>query len=335
MGRLGRNAFIALAALFLSALVTVLIPVLNHAMNEGKGRDGKPRIVDLSTFTLWNPQGQVAHQGPLRQDSTGPLYAYPLGLEVTSTGGNLLYGFSAYTYGFPTGALRTGFFLTIPAAAALQPTPVAASQANNGIPKYFTLVGDRYVATLPQFFGANPAVVPRDVGRGAPKAGFRLLGSEEDLARQWLASLSAGQRGRAIFDSRTYGDIVSRNAPRAQALDAVGLPFGEMDAAQQALALKLIGAFADHLRPELAQARLARVRAAPLDTLRIGWAGSTQPGRPHYFRIQGANFLIEYDNSGGNHVHSVWRDLDGDFGRDVLREHYRRAEGSPHRHGAR
>lgn len=200
---------------------------------------------------------------------------------------------------------------------------------------HFSLEGDRYVATLPQFFGANPAQVPRDVGGGAPRAGFRLLGSEEDLARQWLASLGTAQRGRAVFDSRPYGDIASRNAPRARPLDAVGLPFGEMDAAQQALALKLIGAFAEHLRPELAQARLARVRAAPLESIRLGWAGSTAAGEPHYFRIQGANFLIEYDNSGGNHVHSVWRDFEGDFGRDVLGEHYRRAAGTAHRHGTR
>jgi len=199
---------------------------------------------------------------------------------------------------------------------------------------HFSLDGERYVATLPQFFGANPAVVPRDVGSGAPRTGFRLLGNEEDLARQWLASLSAAQRARAVFDVRPYGDIVSRNVARAQPLDAVGLTFGEMDAAQQALVLKMIGAFADHLQPSLAQGRLARVRAGSLETIRVGWAGSTQPREPHYFRIQGANFLIEFDNSGGNHVHSVWRDFDGDFGRDVLREHYRAAEGR-RRHGTR
>jgi hypothetical protein len=198
---------------------------------------------------------------------------------------------------------------------------------------HFSLDGDRYVATLPQFFGANPAVVPRDVGGGAPREGFRLLGTEEDLARQWLAGLNPAQRARAVFDTRPFGDIVSRNAARAQPLDAVGLPFGEMDAAQQAQVLTLIGAFADHLQPALAQARLARVRAAPLDAIRVGWAGSTEPRQPHYFRIQGSHFLIEFDNSGGNHIHSVWRDFEGDFGRDVLREHYQRAPGSPHRHG--
>ena len=99
---------------------------------------------------------------------------------------------------------------------------------------HFSLDGERYVATLPQFFGANPAVVPRDVGGGAPRAGFRLLGNEEDLARQWLASLSVEQRKRAIFDTRTYGDIVTGNAAQAQRPDAAGLPLAAMDAAQQA-----------------------------------------------------------------------------------------------------
>lgn len=197
---------------------------------------------------------------------------------------------------------------------------------------HFSLEGDRTVATLPQFFGANPAEVPRDVP-GAPRSGFRLLGAEEDLARAWLASLSPAQRQRAIFDTRPFGDIVSRAAAQASPLQAAGLPWNDMDGAQQARVLTLIGAFADHLLPELAEARLTRVRAGGLETIRVGWAGSTQPRQPHYFRIQGATFLIEHDNSGGNHVHAVWRDFEGDFGRDVLREHYRRSAGSDHGHG--
>ncbi len=161
-----------------------------------------------------------------------------------------------------------------------------------------------------------------------------MLGSEEDTARQWLASLSEAQRQVAIIDKRPYGDILSRNAPRAKSLDDVGLAFSAMSAAQQALLLKLVATFADHLQPELAQARLVRVRAAPLDSIRMAWAGSTVPREPHYFRIQGATFLIEFDNSGGNHIHSVWRDFEGDFGRDVLREHYRRSAAG-HGHGQR
>jgi hypothetical protein len=192
---------------------------------------------------------------------------------------------------------------------------------------HFSLQGERYVSTLPQFFGANPAVVPhggRAAQAGLP-AGFRLLGREEDLARRWLAGLDPAQRRIALIDDRPYGDIVSRAVAQAQPLSPAGLAFEAMTPAQQDLLLQLVAGFAEHLQPALAEARLARVRASAPDRIRVAWAGSTTPGEPHYFRIQGEGFLIEYDNSGGNHVHSVWRDFDGDFGRDVLRDHYERA----------
>jgi hypothetical protein len=134
-----------------------------------------------------------------------------------------------------------------------------------------------------------------------------VLGEEEDRARALLASLSATQRAAAIFDSRPYGDIVSRNAAQAQPPEPNGVDFGSLTATQQAQLLSLIGAFAEHLKPELAQARLARVRAgAGVASLRFGWAGSAERDRP-YFLASGCCVPIEYDNSGGNHVHSVWR----------------------------
>jgi hypothetical protein len=60
--------------------------------------------------------------------------------------------------------------------------------------------------------------------------------------------------------------------------------------------------------------------------MRFAWAGPTERGKPHYYRLQGPRVLIEYDSSqdGGNHIHTVWRDFDGDFGRDLLREHHSR-----------
>lgn len=66
----------------------------------------------------------------------------------------------------------------------------------------------------------------------------------------------------------------------------------------------------------------------------FGWAGSTERGRQHYYRVQGPHFLVEYDASqnDGDHVHTVWRDFAGDFGRDLLRTHYAATAGSAHRH---
>ena len=76
----------------------------------------------------------------------------------------------------------------------------------------------------------------------------------------------------------------------------------------------------------IAEERLANVRSAGLNTIKFAWMGSINEGEPHYYRVQGPTFLIEYDNvqNEANHIHSVWRDFDGDFGRDILAAHYQR-----------
>jgi hypothetical protein len=196
---------------------------------------------------------------------------------------------------------------------------------------HFTLQDERFLSTLPQFMGSNPALVPRDMPHGGPRAGTRVLAEEEDMARGLMTALAPAQRAVALFDSRTYGDIYTKNARKLEPLSPVGVELRALPAAEQATLLRLIGVFAGHLRPELAEARLARVRAGGLDNVRFGWAGSLERGKPFYYRIQGPRFLIELDNSGGNHIHSVWRDLEGDWGRDVLGEHYRSA-GASHGH---
>jgi hypothetical protein len=70
---------------------------------------------------------------------------------------------------------------------------------------------------------------------------------------------------------------------------------------------------------------MATIDKAGLDSLRFAWLGSTTKGERHYYRIQGPTFLVEYDNTqnNANHIHCVWRDFNGDFGRDLLAEHYR------------
>ena len=191
---------------------------------------------------------------------------------------------------------------------------------------HFTLDSDQVVSTLPQFMGANPALVANAVAGGhkEPRAQTRPLGAPEDAARTLLVSLEPAQRAQAVLSVQTYGDIVSRNAVKVSPLEKSGLAYSAMNADQQQALLALVGQFAAQVKPALAAARMQRVRTSALDTVTFAWVGSAQKGQGHYFRIQGDKFLIEYDNSGGNHVHSVWRDFDGDWGRDVLAEHYRR-----------
>ena len=203
----------------------------------------------------------------------------------------------------------------------------------------FTLVGDRLVVDTPSFFGANPATVP-----SGAKKGLRVLGDEHDAGWAMLDSLSESQRREAVLSTRTYGDIVTSNREKVAPLDAAGIAASKLDERQRALLWKLVELYAASFEPGLAEARLARARQGGIESLIFGWAGSITRGSPHYYRVQGARFLIEYDASqdGGNHIHTVWRDFTGDFGeelplkgafgRDLLRDHYASSRGTTHRH---
>lgn len=188
--------------------------------------------------------------------------------------------------------------------------------------------GER-VATTPSFFGANPATVPEN----RPRAGWRLLRAEEDLARQLLASLDASQRAAAMISADAPREILmtpGRNGPPPLA----GLPYARMSGAQRELLLSLIGEYVGNLRPSIGQAQWQRIRGAGLEGIRFAWAGGTAPGEGHYYRVHGPTLVIEYDNTqdGANHIHTVWRDLTNDFGEDLLARHYRE---SPHHADAR
>ena len=203
----------------------------------------------------------------------------------------------------------------------------------------FTLAGDRIAVDTPSFFGANPATVP-----SGPRKGFRALGDEHDAGWAVLDSLSEAQRREAVVSTRTYGDIVTSNREKVDPLETAGLPASKLDERQRALLWKIVELYAASFEPGLADARLARARAGGIEALHFAWAGSTTRGAPHYYRVQGTLFLIEYDASqdGGNHFHTVWRDFAGDFGRnlsstsafgrDLLRDHYASAQGTFHRH---
>ena len=89
--------------------------------------------------------------------------------------------------------------------------------------------------------------------------------------------------------------------------------------------MKLVDVYAGYMAPDIAEDRLSRLKKAGVEKISFAWAGPVERGQKHYYRVQGPTFLIEYDNTqdDGNHIHSVWRDFAGDFGRDLLREHLR------------
>jgi len=174
------------------------------------------------------------------------------------------------------------------------------------------------VATTPAFLGANPARVATGKSRG-----LRVLAAEEDLGRALFISLSGEQRRRAVLSASAPSDIVTEASRRVALARFEGLPARDMTDDQRAALLRLLAVYAENFAPDLAHAHLARIRGAGLERLHFAWAGSAEPGQSHYYRVHGPTHLVEYDNRGGNHIHTVFRDLDHDFGDGLLARHLR------------
>ena len=193
---------------------------------------------------------------------------------------------------------------------------------------HFSSATGRLVSSTPAFFGAEPSKV-----LSGPHAGLRVLGDQEDAARRLFDSLDAAQRKVAIIATSAPGDIILRPS-RKSVPDPEGLPASQMTDAQRKLLMELIAVYTGNLREDLARAQTEKIEKAGTDAIRFAWAGETRPGGVFYYRVQGPTFVLEYDvtQSDADHVHSVYRDLENDFGGDALRRHY--AE-SPHHTGSR
>jgi hypothetical protein len=214
------------------------------------------------------------------------------------------------------------YFVTIlgaPASQASSQTPWGWRIEGHHLSLNYTLAGG-VVASTPSFFGANPAEV-----RHGQRKGLRTLRGEEDLARTLLNALDDRQRSQAIISATAPSEILSNNVRKASALMPAGIAASSMSEQQAELLMSVLREYAANMPPDIAAARLDRIRSGGLGNLFFAWAGGPAVGQPHYYRIQTTSSLIEYDNTqnDANHIHTVWRDFNGDFGDDLLAEHYK------------
>lgn len=176
----------------------------------------------------------------------------------------------------------------------------------------FTVVGcASIISNTPAFYGANPST--------GVQGGMAPLASEEDMGRAFFLALTSEQQETARVPKP---GTTTPTTERVDPFQASGLPASAMTPAQVDGLRQLVGEYLGNMTPLLAAARLAEIQDAGFDQVAFAWSGSTTRGQAHYYRIQGPTFLIEYDNNNGTHIHSVWRDFDGDFGPDQLMLHY-------------
>ena len=227
------------------------------------------------------------------------------------------------------------------------------------------LVTSEGIRSLPSFFGSDRAITPATgVNAMRPLEGEEELGrallqmlSPEQRARAVIspvpppdivtanrASIADGDRPMSFDEIWRNGKSMNPNsAGFRQLLEYLGvteshlglteytttprgLPFTDMTGEQKTAMGALLHQYIDRMPEEVAAAEQARLDTAAR-SLHFAWAGGTEVGEPHYYRVQGDTLLVEYDNAQarGNHIHTVWRDPRQDFGRDLLTEHYAQA----------
>jgi hypothetical protein len=184
---------------------------------------------------------------------------------------------------------------------------------------HFSWVSNALVIAAPAFMGTNPAIV-----RHGTHAGSRVLAAEEDLAREFLRNLNPQQTSQVMIATTAPADVITKNDRKANPGTPVGIAASRLNGVQRALLMRLIGEYVGNFSPALAGIQLEKIERVGIDKVHFAWAGSVERGKPHYYRIHSPKLLIEYDNTqnNANHIHTVCRDLENDFGGDALRQHY-------------
>jgi hypothetical protein len=178
----------------------------------------------------------------------------------------------------------------------------------------FTIDKGKVASATPFFFGANPATV-----KGGERKGLRTLPEAEDHARALFETLDENQK-KTAFQAKQFREIGQADtAPDVG--EPVGLAAAQMNEKQRGILKKLIEGYADRMPPEVAAVEMNRVREAGLDKVHFAFAQEDKPGKPYTYRVQGPTFVIEFlnvqpDSAGNpaNHIHSAWRNVQGDFG---------------------
>jgi len=175
----------------------------------------------------------------------------------------------------------------------------------------FTVHDARIVSATPFFLGAFPARKPD---------GTRLLANEQDLSRKLLDSLTDDQRKSAHIGDTLPMTVMTSNAAQAKPLEPAGLSFTQLTSDQGELLQRLIATFTNRLAPKAAESALARIKSGGMDKVSLAFIGDAAKDKPTYWRVQGADFIIEFLHSlkDTTHVHTVWRDFTQDFGAHVI-----------------
>lgn len=181
------------------------------------------------------------------------------------------------------------------------------------------------VSMSPYFIGTDPSEVK--VGK---YAGLRVLSKEEDYGFMLINALTDSQKAVAILKQNVPKDIITSPQSKQRITDYYGIPASEFTADQKTMLTLLIQEYTHNFEHQKAHQLFDKITKSGFDKVYFAWIGSLDNNKPHYYIINGPDFLIEYDNVGfqndGNHIHAILREKGQDFGDDMLKRHYLEAK---------
>ncbi len=180
----------------------------------------------------------------------------------------------------------------------------------------FTLEDGKVISATPSFFGTNPAEV-----RQGPRQGLRALADREERALRLLQSLNDEQKKLAVVLAEAPKDIRAANTPQPPTEAAEGISYAQLSTEQRPLLQALVESYTEDMPPDVANAWSEELRKAGVESIRFAWQGPADRSVGHGYKVQGPTFLIEFNNTqnNANHVHSVWRNMLGDFGNPMTK----------------
>ena len=169
-----------------------------------------------------------------------------------------------------------------------------------------TLSGNNIISSTPQFFGEYPRI-------------SHLRGQEAAARRLAIHLHSRGALG-ADLGAPLPRRILLLPGENNVAVLPSGIRYSALEPQEREKFNLIVAYFIETLSPSEQTRMAARFTEAKLrtpDELHFRWMGHFSPGSPVHFLIQlrpGVGITLEHQNLDGQHVHSVLRDFDNDFG---------------------
>lgn len=184
----------------------------------------------------------------------------------------------------------------------------------------FTSDGNK-VSMSPYFIGTDPSEV-----KSAKYAGWRVLSKEEDYGFMLVNMLTDKQKSIAVLKQEVPKDIITNPNSSQRIKEFYGVSAATFNEEQQTMLQLLVQEYVHNFEHVKAHQLIQKIIKTGLDKIYFAWVGSLKNNEPHYYIINGPDFLIEYDNVGfqndGNHIHAILREKGNDFGEDILKKHY-------------